>query len=595
MSEKTETDDAFIKQIHKDKINNISFQKEVVPDNLEKKEDKMPEEEVKSKKEETKEEPKKEIKAQSGLPSDVMESVINYRMAQMEAQFEAQKNQFQAKIDSLQESYESKMEKLKEKQEEEIERVSKEKENACNLLRSLGDLNPQGLFTPGVPFKSEDVGGTPYLHVHGSSESKRAFREMATLLSESPTAYSNSSGERILTKDYRQANKFFTKNSEAVLSGLELKMKQEGFLQGNSFTGIKESPTSPGSIPYAFLEVLSRAVERRSHSPRFTFHNILLSDVEIGLNVGTTIKVPRTEWLAEGTSEADYQLDPLIPISTATDPLTGGSIPLEIMEYGRGKNTRAIAIPEFYVATAMEDLLRVLTDKLGRSYQYFKDLTIRQHLYTTTRVVYNKKGSVTTTPGDVIASDKGTMNFDFLSNLYAYMASLQIPAWDENGCYAIFMSPTAFAQLEVDLFQNGRFVDKTGIEQVANMFNKLNFGTSDVIYGYEGKVANFMIFRTNATAVGLPGAEGVNSVNLGVGATTVRSSLAVGYGTVINRVVSPFEITPDPSTDYGRLIKAIWRSIEGYAPADIDPASNPPLSNNQQLRVVEVRTTDFEV
>ena len=116
----------------------------------------------------------------------------------------------------------------------------------------------------------------------------------------------------------------------------------------------------------------------------------------------------------------------------------------------------------------------------------------------------------------------------------------------------------------------------------------------DVVSGYVGKVENVHIFQSNATSVGAPGSTGVQTENLGVGARDTysstffgRSAVGVGYG-------MPMQVRTDSSGTFGRQTRYIWLMHAGYVQIDVDPDNSTP-ANNQQLRVIELRTTETEV
>ena len=75
-------------------------------------------------------------------------------------------------------------------------------------------------------------------------------------------------------------------------------------------------------------------------------------------------------------------------------------------------------------------------------------------------------------------------------------------------------------------------------------------------------------------------------------ARLTRSSYVAGHDTIGRSIAMPFTIKKAKEDGFGRINRFIWNSYECAAALDVDPASNPPLSADQQLRVVEVRTLD---
>jgi hypothetical protein len=242
--------------------------------------------------------------------------------------------------------------------------------------------------------------------------------------------------------------------------------------------------------------------------------------------------------------------------------------------------------------TSLLDLMPFIERNLGYNYNEFEDVLIRELWGGTTRVVYNDNSGVTTTVGDLGAGDSGILTIPFLTNLYAYLYGfLKVPPLDD-GHYILVSNPFSAAGLTNSLQENTRYTTKVGMEDLTSLLKQTTMNDLGKTDGYLYSVANFHIFITNAFGAGATGTEGVQTETTGSGARLTRSSYVAGRDTIGRSIAMPFTIKKAKEDGFGRINRFIWNSYECAAALDVDPASNPPLSNDQQLRVVEVRTLD---
>ncbi len=317
----------------------------------------------------------------------------------------------------------------------------------------------------------------------------------------------------------------------------------------------------------------------------------------MGYNVGDTIQIPRVRFSASATSTNAWKLDPLVDITATNQAIEAGHVKAILEEYGLGKDATMppLTVAEFYMRTSLMDLMPFIERNLGYNYNQFEDLLIRELWGGTTRIVYNDNGVVTTTVGNVNVGDSGLLNLTFLTNLYAYCyGSLQIPPLDD-GHYILVTNPFSAAALTNSLQENSRYTSRVAMNDLTSLLKQTTMNDLGRTDGYQFSVANFHIFVSNAFGAGIVGTEGVQSETTGAGAKTTRSSFVAGRDTIGRSIAMPFTIKRAKEDGFGRINRFIWNSYECAAALDVDPASNPPMSNDQQLRVVEVRTLDVAI
>lgn len=486
--------------------------------------------------------------------------------------------------------------KLAEQEKQFQDRLKEERKKTSDWTRIFADTGYDLKVADQSVYPVSNTPSTPYLQVEGRTRSISgldAFREVKRMIESKAdcpqsTAVNRKSGEIVEFRDYSHLDRFVRQNRDSVIEGLDQQMKRGGLLQGRN-----SDNTSPSTIPPMYLETLS-ALTRVNHSPSFIFWQFANRNISLGYNVGDTIQIPRVRYLASATSTNSWKLDPLVEISSSNQALEAGHVKAILEEYGLGKDATMppLTVAEFYMRTSLLDLMPFIERNLGYNYNQFEDLLIRELWSGTTRIVYNDNGGVTTTVGNVGTGDSGILNLTFLTNLYAYMfGTLQVPPLDD-GHYILVTNPFSAAGLTNSLQENTRYVTKAGMEELTSLLKQTTMNDLGKTDGYLYSVANFHIFVTNAFGTGAAGAEGVQNETTGAGSKLTRSSYAAGRDTIGRSIAMPFTIKKAKEDGFGRINRFIWNSYECAAALDVDPASNPPLSNDQQLRVVEVRTLD---
>lgn len=490
---------------------------------------------------------------------------------------------------------------LAEQQRQAEERIKEERKKASDMTRVFTEVGfdlgvADSVITP-IPVDGSSRRSSPYLQVEGRASTisgTDAFREVKRMFESKAdcpvsNAINSKTGQIVEFRDTTNFDRFVRLNKDAVADGLEHQMKRAGLLQGRG----NSDATSPATIPPMFLETLS-ALTRVNHSPAFIMWQFANRNISLGYNVGDTIQIPRVRYLSSATTSNAWELDPLVDISSQNQALEAGHVKAILKEYGLGKNATMppLTVAEFYMRTSLLDLMPFIERNLGYNYNEFEDLLIRELWSGTTRIVYNDNGGVTVTPADVGTGDEGILNRTFLTNLYAYLyGMLKVPPLDD-GHYILVTNPFSAAALSNSLEDNSRYTTRASIEDLTSLLKQTTQNDLGKTDGYLYTVCNFHVFCTNAFGSGAVGTEGVQTETLGVGARTTRSSYVAGRDTIGRSIAMPFTIKRGAEDGFNRINRFIWNSYECAAALDVDPMSNPPMSNDQQLRVVEVRTVD---
>jgi hypothetical protein len=398
-------------------------------------------------------------------------------------------------------------------------------------------------------------------------------------------------GKRHLQRDLSNARRLFHSDRVQLRADVEKLARDHGFLQGYRGMTASDAATVKTDIAPLLLDYLSMVV-RETHSARYVYWQFPYYELELGKGPGDTIQISRQRWLTEPTTVASRTLTPGTALNSTRQNITSGSVTIALQERGLGLDSTncPVAIPEFLTAYAMLNLENIVTSRLGHDYEVFEDLSIRTRYFATTRVVYNDRQSVTTTPGNVGTGDDGTITENFLNNLYAYMSGLQIPPLDD-GCYVYPLHTNGLAQLKNSLSAKNQYLSQANMEELTMLLQAASNREMGKTSGYAGSACGFHLFSTNAHSTGAAGAEGVQNETLGVGSTLTRSSVAFGRAAVARAIGMEAEVRTDNNNDFQRLDSFTWLSHETTGDLDVDPAIN----SDQQLRVVEVHTTDLAV
>jgi len=525
------------------------------------------------------------------LTTDQLQKYMQAGEAKGKQEMLAKFKELDGRFESFKQESDAAMRKASQEKTDLEKALQAEKENKDALAKVFTDFGY-------VPPVGEDSVYIASSSMRGGISPTDCAREFVSILDSrdaTPSAVwcSPYTGETFVQKDMSKAEKYLRENKEKLRDGMEAYAKKHGLLRGKTSMMLsgKDAATAKADIPPAFLDYLS-AFLRMSHSPKFIFHQFANKRLELGKGPGDTIQVPRVAYAETGSATTDWELTPGTPIVADNQPITASSVSIVLKEYGMGKSNtlRPIGIPEFVMAYSLIDLEQALQRNLGHNFNEFEDLSLRSLWLATTRVVYNKKGSVVTAPASVTAGDDGTLTYKFLNALYAYMCGLQIPAY-MNGKYGLTLHSTALAQLKNDLAGQNQYLKKDDLSDITNIFNAATQSDMAKVSGYEGDIANFMIFSTNAISLGAAGTPGAQTETIGGAANTTRSSFAFGADSITEAVGLPMQVRKDANDDFARLMRFTWISFMGFGYLDVEPAINA----SQQLRVLEIRTTDLAV
>lgn len=400
---------------------------------------------------------------------------------------------------------------------------------------------------------------------------------------------SRHTGERFVQRDLSQARHLFFTQRDQLRMDMQKMAIDSGLLRGGQYAS--DTPTVRADIPPALLDYLS-LVLRETRRARYVYWQFPFYQLELGKGPGDTIQVARFRWLAEPSSVSDRTLTPGTNLSGTSQNIAAAAVSIVLGERGLGSGSPStslpVAVPEFLIATSMLNLENAVLSRLGHDYEVYEDISIRTRYFATTRVVYNDRQSVTTTPANVGAADDGTMTENFLNNLYAYMSGLQIPALDD-GCYVLVLHDIALAQYKNSLSAKNQYLTPMNMAELTMLLQAATNKEMGRTSGYAGTLNGFHIFGTNAHSLGAAGTEGAQNETLGVGSTLTRTSLAFGRAAVARAIGMEAEMRRDNNDDFGRLNRWTWVSHETAGDLDIDPAINA----EQQLTVIEIRTVDI--
>jgi len=427
-------------------------------------------------------------------------------------------------------------------------------------------------------------------------------KEAMDIVESSRIVKPSNGGDMYSSYDYESLDNFVRENRSQVIKDLESWGRKNGLLQGQRT--IKEAATVASDILGGFLTTLSSLV-RTTHIPGFIFAQFANTRIDFEKRMGTTIQVHRSRYNPAPTNEADWLLSgggTFVDIDTTYQNVQTGVVEITLNEWGMGKPSTVnnpVRIPTFVMAYSMIELMSIVNRNIGYNYNQFLDLKVRNLWKPTSRVIYNNKGFIATSPTALDTGDNGTMTRQFLINLYSYIHTLQVPPM-ADGCYGMALHPTALAQLKTEFESKWEVPTPQQLADLTNILLPANTppAMTGQISGYQGKYYGFHIFETNATSVGAAGTEGVRNETLGgsLGATLTRTSYVFGVDTIARGIGDPMEIRQNEITGYGRKSDYIWLSNEGFAPLDVDPTGYSDSSAvPQQLRVFDIRTLDVAV
>lgn len=370
-----------------------------------------------------------------------------------------------------------------------------------------------------------------------------------------------------------------------------------GFLSGRA-----AGPTigSSGSIGAIFLDVLS-SLMRETHNSNNIWWQFAQTVYDSTSAPNKSVLIPRANNLAAPTDVNDFlisttdtytSLNYSRGTSADSQSIEITTVPLTIAQWGLGLSTgvgnRPVFIPEFMEVTSLVDLMMVLDRILMQHYFKFEDLMVRKEYFKTTKVYYNDKSEVTSTPADVAANDDGTLTEDFLSSVYSQLYADQWPTLPNN-CYILTVPPKSLDNLKKslkDIYAPVTEEQRQNISNVLRAASGIEIGQSS---GYVGQYCGFEVFSGNTWGVGAPGGSDptVNTTTFGAGATVTEDCFVFSYGAVGRGVALPMEIRNSGTVPFNMGESFIWLSREQTGVIDLDAALVSPA--NQQTRCAKLR------
>ena len=370
-----------------------------------------------------------------------------------------------------------------------------------------------------------------------------------------------------------------------------------GFLSGRA-----AGPTigSSGSIGAIFLDVLS-SLMRETHNSNNIWWQFAQTVYDSTSAPNKSVLIPRANNLAAPTDVNDFlisttdaytSLNHSRGTSADSQSIEITTVPLTIAQWGLGLSTsvanRPVFIPEFMEVTSLVDLMTVLDKVLMQHYFKFEDLMVRKEYFKTTKIYYNDKSEVTSTPADVAATDDGTLTENFLSSVYSQLYADQWPTLPNN-CYILTVPPKSLDNLKKslkDLYSPVTEEQRQNISNVLRAASGIEIGQSS---GYVGQYCGFEIFSGNTWGVGAPGGSDptVNTTSFGAGATVTEDCFVFSYGAVGRGIALPMEVRASGTTPFNMGESFIWISREQTGVIDLDAALVSPAG--QQTRCAKLR------
>jgi hypothetical protein len=377
-------------------------------------------------------------------------------------------------------------------------------------------------------------------------------------------------------------------------------MKAHGLLTGGDASRDSAGSTRnvPSSIPDYFLPYLSSYL-RDTHTARDIWWQFANQVTDIGQMPGQTVKIPRFENLPVEELE-EYLLDDGttgIIYNMAAQGLSQSSALIKVATWGLGRgnsvSTRFLRLSDMVLASGIDELLRIVSEILGRSSRGFENAGIRR-VYELARVAenisYNDGGQLSSTAASILSGDDGTLTSQVLSNLSARMSMEQIPTF-ENGLRVGVINPMAVATLRESVSDKLVASSEAEIQEVLGIMQAGTLGDGiQRLRGYVGNYQGFMLFEDTALSNGLPGSNGVTELSTGVGNRTFRDNFFFGPGVAGHAVSSPVEII-EKEGDFRSSRDFTWRTTCGFGALDC----SSHLDNSQQTRVRILRTLDAPV
>jgi len=420
-----------------------------------------------------------------------------------------------------------------------------------------------------------------------------ASRRFESLLKNAPTmSVLNGSTQQFETiKDTQESDRFWALNKREISEGLNGFMKSKGYFQGGRIT---QDITLPSDIPHLAFQHLSSVIRMNTYAD-LILDQFAMTNMQLGIQPGRGAKnfsFPRYTQITRPTTKASRTLAAGTAINTATQNISEKSVAVEILELGLGvdASNAPIGLTSFVTAFSMTDLESIIMANLGMDYQATKNLFLQEELFRADVALYNDKGKATATIGDLAASDDGTLTGEFLTSVYTYLRTAQVPA-TPDGCYFLITHPTGLQQLLNFKSEKERIISTEQMDLVGTYLAKNRSQYGGMVDGYKGKFYGFHVFEQNVFGVGVNGDAGVQEETIATVATPTRTSFAMGVNTIGWATALPVEIRVGEINDFNRSKRMIWYSHENSVSLDVKTTAG----TDEQMRVVELRTIDTAI
>jgi hypothetical protein len=489
----------------------------------------------------------------------------------------------------------------------------KEQESGLSILNNLQRLT--GLGAASEPQEPSNSYGQS---AHIAKEShplgikmQGAFGEFMQSLSNMPSVLIESTKTQKNEVLYPTAelDAFVRSNKSEFMQSLEQSMKQAGLLGGmngnrsigQGYNNVQQAATVKADVVAAFLPALS-SLMRMNNKPGFIWWQFATTQFNFLRGQGDTIQIPRIAYQTRPAASADRRLSGngiFAAINATNQNLASGTVSLTLSEYGLGKDAsnNPIGIPTFTEKYSLLGLLEAARSNLWYDYCAWEDVSILERFEPTSRVYYNKKGTLATASTSLAVGDSGQCTYEFIMALTSEAKSSQIPTF-ADGCYVYCVPSPAIPALRKSLDTFLRTENNTSPELVRDIVQQASGQVDFKVEGYVGKIANVHVFEGNSWGVGAAGSRGVQSENDGAAVARVtRTGFFFGAGAVGRGVGQEFSIvTRSGEVNWNRLIECIWTSHEEFVALDVDPTGYSDVSTvPQQLRVFETHTTDVAI
>lgn len=487
--------------------------------------------------------------------------------------------------------------------------------SAVATLNRLATLTgvPVGSMVNGNPSETASRAvGAPAVMRHTSpsmSAPGGAYGEFARAFDNAPGSIVRVQGEPRIVRDFRGYSEIVKENRAEVIQGLQAAMRAEGLLNGGNasqvFGGsgnLARASTTVADVASQFLPKLSTVV-RMNNTTQHVFHNWIYQEFAYGQGAGHTMNfAKRGNLIPKPTSPNDRLLSgggTFVPISTNTRPVTAGMVSAELKEWGLGRATVGdpLGFVAFVERYSLLSLMGLITDSLLSDYYYWRDQLIRSIFRRTSRVAWNKAGTLVDTAAGLSAGDGGELTADFLVACAMYLETLGVPSF--NGYYVAIV-PSSSVRGFIASVDSKLELGNDANQQIVRDVIATHSGDNDTIgldtqlvSGLVGIVGNVIVVRSNAYGIGAPGSEGVQSETIAGAARTTRSGYVFGAGAVARGVGLPFEIRASMSP-FEREERLIWIEHSATIGLDVDSLNSTQVGG-EDTRVLEIRVTDSKI